>query len=253
MEKKLSFNDVPEQYDMNRPQYPEQLITDIINYSSLNSHSEVLEIGPGTGQITLPLAKKGYSFTGIELGENLANYLQNKLLDCPNAKIINSSFENWDNRGKLFDLVISAQAFHWIDPRIGYPKVANLLKDKGKLALIWIYHPRTELIDQLDKVYLSLMPDYKKLEDVETRISEQIEEINASNHFDNLRIYKYQYEMEYTAEQYVDLLDTYSDHRTMDYRIKAKLYSEIKKIINNSGGLIIKPYIATLYLSDKRK
>ena len=251
MNKKLSFNDVPELYERLRPTYPEKLIEDIINYSALTSTSEILEIGPGTGQITLPFARRGYSITGIEIGENLVDHLRTKLLNYPNAKIYNYSFEEWDNMGKTFDLIISAQAFHWIDPNIGYPKVEQLLNKNGRLALIWIYHPCTDMINELDKVYKKYFPNYKKLEDVESQMNKQIEEIKASNLFANLKVYTYQFEIEYTSSQYIDLLDTYSDHRTMDKEIKSLLFNEIKKTINKFGGKIRKPYIATLYFAEK--
>lgn len=251
MDKKLTFNEFPELYEKLRPTYPEELIEDIIKYSALTFDSEILEIGPGTGQITFPFAKKGYPITGVEIGEKLFTYLQNKFMNYFNTTIINSSFEEWESKEKKFDLIISAQAFHWIDPKIGYAKVAKLLKKNGNLALIWIYHLSTNLIDELDKVYMKYFPDNKKPDDVELRISKQIEEIQDAKQFENLRIYKYPFEIEYTSSQYIDLLDTYSDHRNLDNKIKLKLYNGIRKIINKSDGKINKPYVATLYLLDK--
>jgi len=252
MDKKFTFNESPELYEKLRPKYPEKLIEELIQYSALTLASEILEIGPGTGQITFPFAKKGYHITGIEIGENLFRYLQNIIINFPNANIINSSFEEWDNKGKKFDIIISAQAFHWIDPKIGYAKAAELLKDNGNLALIWIYHPRIDVMNELDKVYAMDFPDYKKQDDAELKISKQIEEIKAVKQFENLRVYKYPFEIEYTSSQYIDLLNTYSDHRNIDNKIKLQLYNDIKKVIDKFGGKINKPYIATLFLLDKK-
>lgn len=252
MEKRLTFNESPESYERLRPKYPENLIEDIIKYSALSIDSKILEIGPGTGQITFPFAKRGYHITGIEIGENLFRYLQKKLINYSNVSIINNSFEEWDSKDNNFDLVISAQAFHWIDPKISYPKVAKLLKSKGKLALIWIYHPTTDIINELDRIYEKCFPDYKKLEDVELKISKQIEEISAAEQFENLKVYRYPFEIEYNPSQYIDLLDTYSDHKNLNNQIKSQLYNEIKNIINSFGGKIRKPYIATLYYLDKK-
>lgn len=41
---------------------------------------------------------------------------------------------------KSFDLVISATAFHWISPEIGYPKAAQVLKDSGYIAIFSNLH-----------------------------------------------------------------------------------------------------------------
>ena len=50
----------------------------------------------------------------------------------PNAAI--------DAMERAFDLAISGEAFHWISPEIGYPKVASALKDGGSAAFFWILY-----------------------------------------------------------------------------------------------------------------
>jgi hypothetical protein len=38
-----------------------------------------VEIGPGTGQATLPLAERGFEIVGVELGERLTAFAREKL------------------------------------------------------------------------------------------------------------------------------------------------------------------------------
>jgi SAM-dependent methyltransferase len=47
-----------------------------------------------------------------------------------------TSFENLTAADASFDLVISAAAFHWIDPGVAFSKSARLLRPGGWLALL---------------------------------------------------------------------------------------------------------------------
>jgi SAM-dependent methyltransferase len=46
-----------------------------------------------------------------------------------------SSFEDFQ-ASQAFDLVVSATAFHWVDPELGLAKAARLLRSSGWLALL---------------------------------------------------------------------------------------------------------------------
>jgi SAM-dependent methyltransferase len=75
----------------------------------------------------------------VELGENLATIARGKLADYPpEARVLASSFEEWplEEEG-TFELVVSATAYHWVDPAIHYRKSAQALRPAGSLALIW--------------------------------------------------------------------------------------------------------------------
>lgn len=42
-----------------RPRYPSELVAGIVTPAGLTPHSRVLEVGPGTGRLTVPLAEIG--------------------------------------------------------------------------------------------------------------------------------------------------------------------------------------------------
>ncbi|WP_236788829.1 bifunctional 2-polyprenyl-6-hydroxyphenol methylase/3-demethylubiquinol 3-O-methyltransferase UbiG [Amycolatopsis sp. GM8] len=72
----------------------------------------VLEIGCGTGQATMPLAKRGYAITAVELGAEMAAVAHRKLADFPDVEITVSAFEDWPLLREPFDSVFAATAFH---------------------------------------------------------------------------------------------------------------------------------------------
>jgi SAM-dependent methyltransferase len=101
-------------YDEVRPGYPERLFDDLASLSGTEPGARALEIGCGTGQATLPLARRGYRILCVELGANLAAVARTKLADYPNARVLACSFEEWPLKEGTFDLVVSATAFHWL-------------------------------------------------------------------------------------------------------------------------------------------
>ncbi len=58
-----TFNIVYSEYDKWRPTYVKKLYDDIFAAKEINQLSNVLEIGIGTGQATLPILEKGCSLT----------------------------------------------------------------------------------------------------------------------------------------------------------------------------------------------
>ena len=73
--KRTSFDRVADTYEENRQDYPAELIDDILALSGIQQDGEILEIGCGPGNATIPFAKRGYKITAIELGEHLATTL----------------------------------------------------------------------------------------------------------------------------------------------------------------------------------
>lgn len=62
------FDAAAERYDTSRPGYQMATIDDLIRFAGLVPGSRVLEIGCGTGQLTVPLAERGLNVTAVELG-----------------------------------------------------------------------------------------------------------------------------------------------------------------------------------------
>jgi SAM-dependent methyltransferase len=131
-----TFNEVPEIYDRVRPTYPDELFHDLAAITGLNAHASVLEVGCGTGQATRSLAARGWSVTAVELGADMAALARKRLVDYPNVEIETSSFEDWDDRGRRFDILIAAAAWHWVDPAIGWRRAHDVLRPNGWMALI---------------------------------------------------------------------------------------------------------------------
>ncbi|HET8788172.1 MAG TPA: rRNA adenine N-6-methyltransferase family protein, partial [Actinomycetes bacterium] len=66
-----TFDQVADLYDRVRPGYPAALFDDLAELAGVGPGARVLEIGPGTGQATVPLAERGCRVVAVELGAGL--------------------------------------------------------------------------------------------------------------------------------------------------------------------------------------
>jgi cyclopropane fatty-acyl-phospholipid synthase-like methyltransferase len=128
--RRTTFEEAAELYNEVRPGYPAQLVEDVIRLARLKPGEHVLEVGCGPGNATVLFAQRGYHLLGIELGPRLAEYARQACRAFPNTTIVQSAFEDYETRPRSFDLAFSADAFHWIIPETGYPKMMNALRDE---------------------------------------------------------------------------------------------------------------------------
>jgi SAM-dependent methyltransferase len=253
----LSFNEDAETYDRFRPGYPEQLFNDIIMLSGMPTGGRILEIGCGSGQATEPFARRGYQMLCIDPGGNLLTIAERRLSEYPRVAFLRTTLEEWGVEEAAFDLVASATAFHWVRPEVGYEKVFRALKPGGYLALFWNKHlaPYTGFFAEVQGIYSRVVPEWgdpRLQPSMEEWISATKDEINASGFFRVEAVKRYPWSRTYNAGEYVRLLDTYSDHRSLAEGKRHELYEKISELIDESyGGYVKRPYLSVLFVAAK--
>lgn len=257
---RVTFDEAAQLYDAVRPGYPHAMFDEIATLSGISAGGRVLEVGCGTGQATLPLARRGYRITCVELGVALADVARKKLAAFPETNIVVGAFEDWNVEAGAFDLVTSFTAWHWIDPCIKYVMAAQALRPGGWLALAWNVHVHSDesegFFDAVQAVYEREAPDLAASfhpfpATVDAR--EVADEIERSGLFGDLRIRHFRWEEEYSTERYLQLLSTYSDHRTLPADVSRRLLTGIGSLIDDQfGGHVAKGYVTALYLARCR-
>ena len=237
-----TFNEVVETYDKMRPTYVDELYKDIFDFIKINQDSQVLEVGIGTGQATGPILNTGCSITAIELGDKLAAYVERKFKEYPNFHVENVSFQDYEGQREIFDLIYSATAFHWIPEEIGYSKVYELLKRGGVFAR-FANHPykdkgKEELNVEIQKLYSVYMPHGKPSSEYTQEKAYNIAEIARKYGFSDITYKLYKRTRIFTAEEYIALLGTYSDHIALESNMRKEFYDKVKQVINDFGGTI---------------
>jgi ubiquinone/menaquinone biosynthesis C-methylase UbiE len=129
------FDSVAPLYEASRLGYPSDIVEFVVATAAIGAGSEVLEVGCGTGQLTERLAGHGFRLTAIDIGSSLIATARHRL-DDPAISFQVSSFEDFAAADASVDLIISANAFHWVDPAVRFRKPARLLRPGGWLAVL---------------------------------------------------------------------------------------------------------------------
>jgi SAM-dependent methyltransferase len=271
LRRRASFNEAAALYDGARPDYPEAVFDDLIALSGVPDAGAVLEIGSGTGKATLPLARRGFSILGIELGEQMAALAREKLAAYPQARIEVGAFEDWPVPEGAFDLAVSASAWHWIDPAVGYAKVARALKPAGSLAVMWSSQGRADNAGEngaasddqyrlftraLREVYRRVAPEMEEKQAERRYPGAQhfvrAEALEASGFFSAPEVRNYLWETTYDAASYLRLLDSYSTHRVLDPDVHDRLFAAIGELIETRfEGRVTRRWRAELYAARR--
>jgi SAM-dependent methyltransferase len=257
-DRRLTFNQVALDYDAVRPLYPQAMFDDILVLSRLPEDGQIIEVGCGSGQATLPFARQGYQMLCLDIGPDLLKLAAHKCQAFPQVRFVCDSFEDWQPGEDRFDLLLSATAFHWIPPEVGYPKATRLLKDTGSIALIWNYLPRPFPSFFLDaqEIYSRLLPDWTDPSlgpSLDENIQETETQINQSGLFAPVAVRRYPWSKDYTTAEYLTLLNTYSDHYILDPDVKVPLFKEIGTLIDDKyNGRITKPNLTALFIAPKK-
>ena len=248
-------------YDEVRPGYPGALFDEVVSLSGIPEGGRILEVGCGTGQATIPFARLGYEVLCIELGENLAAVARRNLAAFPNVEVRTGDFEKMPLPEGAFDLLVSATAFHWLDPAVAYRKAAGVLRPTGVIALFWNEHVHTEadpgFFRATQKVYAREAPEiwddgYDGPPDPED-LADRAGEIEGSGLFGPVVKRSFRWDHTYDAESYLRVLDTYSGHRNLGGETRARLYRGISRLIDDEyRGRIVKGYSTSLYVAPKR-
>lgn len=229
---RMSFDADPERYDRTRPVCPDQVFDDLVALTGWRPGACLVEIGCGTGQATLPLAERGFSIVGVELGPRLAAFARQKLAAFPKVEIVQSSFEDWRGQEASFDGVVAVNSFHWLDPAMRYAKSARLLRDDG--ALVVISSPVVQP-DDADPFWSAVQQDYDAVRGGPAggaplhpdAVGDLREEIVSSGFFPRVDVRRYLWHVRYTAEDYVAWLSTSSWHQQLE---EGELHSLLGRI-----------------------
>jgi SAM-dependent methyltransferase len=228
-----TFDQAAEIYDRVRPDYPEALFDDLIALTGLVRGDRLLEVGCATGKATRPLARRGFRITCVELGAELAAVARGNLAGFQ-VEVVQGQFEDW-RPDEPVSLVFAATAWHWIDPAVGYPRAWQALRPGGHLAIWAQAHVFPDGGD----------PFFREIQDVYDEIGEGLPPgtlwprpgeladdragIEECGLFEVVAVRQYDWERVYGAEEYIELLSTFSGHLAMADWQRERLFSEIRR------------------------
>jgi ubiquinone/menaquinone biosynthesis C-methylase UbiE len=162
------FSDRVQNYVKYRPNYPEEMVTLLLNEKIISPACTIADIGSGTGISSELFLKNGFNVIGVEPNEAMrlaAEQILNSYLEKKQFISVNASAEKTTLQENSVDAVICAQAFHWFNQEEFKKECQRILKPSGQVILVW-NDRRTDTNDFL-KVYEDFLQmfaiDYKQV------------------------------------------------------------------------------------------
>jgi SAM-dependent methyltransferase len=252
------FNEVAVEYERNRPPYPDALVDQACEVAGIEEGDRVLEIGCGTGQLTRSLLARGLRVTALEPGDRLILLAEENLKDAGDVELVHARFEDVQLPRERYAAVFSASAIHWVDPDLGWWKIASALAPHGTLALIQYFGLREQRSVDDQEALLSALrkhageiaatwPTYRDLDCTIAGVRERRRNVAdawgwlgshdtgrdyAADLFEDLRLATVPTMIEHTAGELVALLATMSFWARLSPEQRDALTSEIHALHN---------------------
>jgi SAM-dependent methyltransferase len=136
-----SFGPAASIYERGRPPYPDEALDWLLPAAAGRTGPagsppalRVLDLGAGTGKLTRQLAARGLDVVAVDPSEGMLAEL-NRVV--PGVPTVNGSAEDVPLPDGSVDVVLMAQAWHWVDPDRAVPEIARVLSPGGRLGVLW--------------------------------------------------------------------------------------------------------------------
>jgi ubiquinone/menaquinone biosynthesis C-methylase UbiE len=235
-QRKSWFSSVAETYDRVRPKYPQALLDRAVQLAEIPKNGDILEIGCGPGTATIGLAQMGFSIVAVEPSLEAYTIATRNCHEYSNATIINTNFEQWSPDIGRFDAIVAATSWHWVAPEHKYLKAASVLEDGGSLILLWNtgMQPPIEIFESLIELFTEYIPTFAQYKTSERELTEMrifANEAIDSGLFSNLREESRSIEVNYSIDDYIQLLTTYSPCIALSPERRHELLEKMRSIL----------------------
>lgn len=129
------FSDRAGDYARHRPSYPSAAFDAVLADLAADARTAA-DIGAGTGISARLLADRGFDVTAIEPNAAMRAAAE------PNPRIMwrDATGESTGLPDHSLDLILCAQAFHWLNPDAALAEFRRVLRPGGRIALVWNIH-----------------------------------------------------------------------------------------------------------------
>lgn len=144
-ERAQSFGSIAEDYDQLRPS-PAPAALDWLVPANCRL---AVDVAAGTGLFTRPLAARVPHVVAIEPDPQMRAVLAER---SPGVEVLEGTGESIPLPDASADALFVSSAWHWLDPDRALPEIARVLRDGGRLGVLWTSRDRNiEWVRGLDR------------------------------------------------------------------------------------------------------
>ena len=183
-------------YSKFRDIYPNSMYQKLLNIGIGHKDQNILDLGTGTGVFPRAMYKYGAKFTGIDISEEQIK--QAKMLSQEHNMDIfykACSAESTELETNTFDIITSIQSFIYFNKGKIIPEIKRLLKNNGKLVIVWmVWLPKEcKIAEETEKLVLKYNPKWTGAGCIRTDdnnilkfVPEALETEEEINYYENL-------------------------------------------------------------------
>lgn len=244
-----SFGADAERYERARPGYPDALVDALV----AGGRPRVLDVGCGTGKVARRFAERGCDVLGVEPDARMAAVARGHGVAVEVGHI-----ERWDPAGRVFDLVVSGQAWHWVDPVAGPAAAASVLAPGGQLGVFWnVATLPDDVRDAMSAAYRRLGLTLDRYAVVlgnagPERYASAAASLRVSPGFGEVTARSFEHRVTYTTAGWLDQLMTHSDHAALAQDEKERLAAAVGAVVDGVGGRLDVRYDTWLVTAARR-
>ena len=248
------FNQMSDYYDRYRPGYPAEIIHTLIRETGIQKGARLLEIGAGSRKATELFIDGGYEILAIDPGKDLVAKGNRKFSET-SIRFETARFEDCVLPEGYYDVVYSAQAFHWIPQPAGFEKCAFALRKGGFLALFWNMYIVYD--NDIDRELLSIskrhggFADFLSESECENRILSITAGIKDSGLFSTPNVFRKLWTHKYSSDDYYGFALTSNTFIQQTESEKKEARAELTALADNNNGFIERPYLCVLYITTR--
>jgi SAM-dependent methyltransferase len=120
-----------------RPDYPEEVVREILRRTSTPKGASAADIGSGTGIFTRLLLEAGLRVSGVEPNAQMRQAAEALLTGWAGFASRDGTADATGLPDRSVSLVTAAQAFHWFDPPPTREEFRRILVPGGWVVLLW--------------------------------------------------------------------------------------------------------------------
>ncbi len=144
------FNRMADVYSA-RPAYPKALVDDLARLAPPGG--TIGDVGAGTGNLSIPLAERGYDVVAVEPAEAMLNRLRSTALaGGVKLRSLQALAEALPLRAASLDLAVVADALHFLDVERAAHELFRVLVRRGALAVVTVEFAETPYMQRVARI-----------------------------------------------------------------------------------------------------
>ena len=243
-----SFGQVADDYNRVRPGPPDEALDWLVPPDC----EVAVDLAAGTGLFTRALRARVTQVIAVEPDDRMRAVLAAR---SPGVQAVAGRGEVIPVPGASADGVFVSSAWHWLDPGQAVPEIARVLRDGGRLGVIWTDRDRqTDWVAELNRV--SRPRPVKPAGDVRSRRHRHEVMLPDNAPFENIASASFTFTRTMTVDGVVDWLATYSRVITAPEGERAAGLARAREVLlrrADGNGMIEIPMRSMCWRADRER